>query len=490
MGKNAVIIGAGIGGLAVSALLAKEGHNITIVEKNDQIGGRARIWKKGGFSFDMGPSWYLMPEIFDHFFTLFDKNREDFYTLKKLDPAYRVFFSPEEHMDIRSDRADAMKIFEGFEKNGGKKLDAYLTQAEYKYSVALKEFLYRDYGSIFDFFNRRIITEGLKLKIFSKLDKFVRGYFHDRRAIQILEYAMVFLGTSPVKAPALYTIMSHLDLTQGVFYPEGGLSGVARAFGKLAESQGAAVSLNNPAKKIRVKGGRVQSVETEEGSIPADIVVVNSDYVYAENNLLDREYRSFSPAYWNKRVYAPSMFLIYMGTNKKLNTLTHHNLYFTENWGIHFDKIFEHPQWPDDPCFYVSCISKTDKDSAPEYGENVFILVPVAPGLDDNDDFREEYAERTVRHIENITGADLHSDVAVKRIFSHRDFTDDYNAHKGTALGLAHTLRQTAVFRPPIKSKKVGNLFYTGQYTRPGIGVPMVVISSQLAAEHIKESLS
>ena len=485
MAKKATVIGAGIGGLASAALLAKDGWNVTVLEKNSQVGGRARIWEEKGFRFDMGPSWYLMPEVFERFFESFGKKREDFYKLHKLDPSYKVYFSPNDALEMSSDLEKTLKVFESFEEGGAERLRKYLNQARYKYEVAMREFLYRNYSTIFDFFNRRLMTEGLRLNIFSRLDRFVRAYFTDRRARQLLEYAMVFLGTSPVAAPALYSIMAHVDMNLGVFYPEGGLAGVGQAIARLAESVGVEIRLDHEVKRIDTEGGKAKRVFTEHGLFESDIVVVNADYAHSETQLLAPRYQSFPSSYWSRKVFAPSMFILYIGLKRKLKDLEHHNLYFASDWEKHFDKIFKNPDWPEKPCFYISCIAKTDKAAAPPGGENVFVLVPVAPGLDDNDSQRESYADHVISHVEEITGENLHEDVALKRIYSHRDFSADYNAYRGTALGLSHTLLQTAVFRPSIKSRRAQNLYYVGQYTHPGVGVPMVIISAQVAANLI-----
>lgn len=481
--KKAVVIGGGFGGLAASALLARRGHQVTLLEKNGQIGGRARSWESHGFRFDMGPSWYLMPEVFERFFRLFGEKREDYYDLVRLDPAYRVFFGSGEVVDVSSEREKAMALFDRFEKGGGERLGRYLDQAKYKYDVAVGEFLYRNYATLFDFFNRRIMVDGMRLNIFQRLDRFVGRYFEDRRARQILEYAMVFLGTSPVKAPALYSIMSHMDLDLGVYYPHGGLAAVARAIGRLAEQQGVDIRTDHPVERLEVTGGEVKAAVSRGERFPADAVLVNADYAFADSRLLERRYRSFSPAYWSRRIWAPSMFLLYIGTSRSLESMDHHNLYLAPDWHAHFRTIFDEPAWPEKPCFYVSCISKSDPDSVPGGGENVFVLVPVAPGLDDSDERRESYAEHILSHVEAVTGQTIRDSIVVRRIYSHRDFTGDYNAFRGTALGLAHTLMQTAVFRPPLKSRKVRNLYYAGQYTHPGVGVPMVLIAAQVAAE-------
>ena len=487
MKKKAVVIGGGFGGLSCAALLARDGFDVTLLEKLETMGGRARSWQTEGYNFDLGPSWYLMPEVFERYFSLFGKQRSDYYDLLPLDPYYKVFFGKGESALLGTRQQENYALFESFEDGGGEQLKRYIEQASYKYDVAMKEFLYRDYRHIGQFFNRRLMTEGLRLGIFKKLDSFVSTYVKDRRAKQILEYAMVFLGTDPVDAPAIYSIMSHVDLGLGVFFPEKGMAGAAQGFVKLCEELGVRLINNCEVNRIQVVQGKASSVETSVGTFEADVVVSGADYQHVETQLLPSQYSSYKKSYWERKVVAPSMFIAYLGINRRLKGLEHHNLYFSEDWGKHFDTIFKQPAWPDKPCFYLSCISKTDPSSAPAGSENVFLLVPTAPGLADDETQRERYYRHVIDHVREVTGEDLDKDVIVRRIFSQRDFIENYHAYKGTALGLSHTLFQTAVFRPSIRSKKVENLYYTGQYTHPGVGVPMVLIASELVAKAVGE---
>ncbi len=493
-GDRVVVVGAGIGGMAAAARVAKNGFRVTVVERNDQAGGRARLWKKDGFTFDMGPSWYLMPDVFDRFFAHFGRKTSDYYELKKLDPSYRVFFGPGQEHDIPSDRAGQRALFDRLEPGGGAKLERYLESAAYKYRVAVGEFLYRDYRTVFDFLNWRMMTEGLKLNVLGKLDAAVSRQFGDVRARQILEYGMVFLGTSPYHAPAMYSLMSHVDLTQGVFYPPGGLSAMAQGIRRLAEEQGVEFRLSTEVQKIVTANGRATGVQVRmpDGggeTLPCDAVLANADYAHVETELLDAADCALPRRYWRRRVVAPCLFLLYLGVTRKLERLVHHNLYLQLDWSRHFDAVFRTPGWPERPCFNVSCISKTDPAMAPPGCENVFVLVPMAAGLEDTDDVREAYADRLIRHMEEMTGEEIAPHVAVRRIYSHRDYAADYHAWGGTALGLSHTLFQTAVFRPPRRSRKVRNLFYAGQYTHPGVGVPMVLIAGELAADRLVREL-
>lgn len=483
--KKIVVIGAGFGGLAAAALLAKDGHEVTIIEKNEMVGGRARIWREAGFSFDMGPSWYLMPDAFETYFANFGKKPEELYKLIRLDPSYRIFFGPGDKLDISSDLQKNIELFESLEPGSGEKLIEYLEQAKYQYDVSMKQFLYKNFTSIFDFFNKRMLTEGRKLHVFENLDAFTKRFFKSERLRKILQYSMVFLGGAPSNTPALYSVINHADFNLGVWYPEGGFNAVAVAMQKLAESYGAKFIFNNPVTKINVVDGVAKSVSTEQGEFETDVVVGNGDYHFIETNLLPKESQSYSKRYWNNRTVAPSAFIIYLGLNKELGSLSHHNLVLSHDWTKHFNAIFDNPSWPDEPSYYVCAPAKTDSTVAPAGKENLFVLVPIASGLPETPEFREEFAQKIISHFEKEIGESITPHIEVKRIFTGEDFAKDYNAFKGTALGLSHTLFQTAMLRPRMKSKKVKNLYYSGQFTQPGIGVPMTLISGQLTRDNI-----
>ena len=483
--KQVIVIGSGFGGLAAAGLLAKDGHNVKVIEKNDHAGGRASIWKKDGFLFDLGPSWYLMPDVFEKFFAEFNKKPEDYMNLVRLNPSYRVFYGKDDFIDISKDLEKNLELFESIEKGASEKMKKYLETSRYQYDVAMKDFIYKDYRHLTDFFKPKLVKEGIKLHMFDKLDSYAMRFFQSDRIRKILEYTIVFLGGSPFDSPALYSLMSHVDFKLGVWYPMGGIGKLVEAMQKVAEQNGAEFIFNSPVNKIKVEAGMVKSVLTKSQEFEADIVVCNADYPYAETNLLDKNNWSYSRKYWDSRKIAPSAYLLYLGLDKRIDSLIHHNLYFDKNWENHFNQIFHKPKWPDNPSYYVSCTSKTDKSVAPKGHENMFILVPVAAGLEDTQRTREKYFLKVLKHLENLIGESIIDSIVLKRIFAHNDFIDRYNAFKGTALGLAHTLRQTAIFRPQHESKKVKNLYYTGHYNHPGIGVPMVIISSQIISKII-----
>lgn len=480
-----VIVGSGFSGLATAALLAKDDFQVTVLEKNEQPGGRASVWKEGGFIFDMGPSWYLMPDVFDRFFAEFDKKPEDLMELVRLDPSYRVFYGPGDSLDISADLDKNLALFNKMEDDGAEKMNKYLESAKHQYDVAMNEFIYKDYKHLTDFFNRKLVMEGAKLHVFDKLDHYAQRFFGNPRIRKILEYNIVFLGGTPYNTPALYALMSHVDFNLGVWYPQGGMGKLVGAIHKLGEEHGVNFVFNEEVQNIEVDGKSAKKVNTESNSYEADVFIVNADYAYAETQLLDKKHQTYPEKYWKGKSIAPSALLFFLGVDKKINNLCHHNLYFHPKWEDHFETIFKTYVWPNEPSYYVCSPSKTDPSVAPEGSENIFILVPVAPGLEDNQEIREKFYNQILTHLEGLVGENIRDSVVVKRTFAHNDFSERYNAHRGTALGFAHTLRQTAIFRPRHKSKKVKNLYYTGQYTHPGIGVPMVIISSQILSKEI-----
>jgi phytoene desaturase len=474
--------------MAAAALLAKDGFNVTVLEKNDQPGGRAIVWNQKGFVFDMGPSWYLMPDVFEKFFAEFGKKPEDYYKLIRLNPAYRVFFDKDEIVDISPDLEQNSQLFERYQPGGREQFKKYLIAAQYQYQIAMNEFIYKEYRHLWDFFSLRLLSKGSKLHIFTSLDKYAQRYITDPKLRKILEYTMVFLGGTPFDTPALYSLMSHVDFNLGVWYPDGGFGALARGFQRLAKEQGVTFEFESEVEKIQVSGNKITGVKTSKGTMNADVVIANADYHHVETNLLDQQNQTYTQQYWEKRAIAPSALLMYLGVEGKIKSFAHHNLYFAPQWQDHFNTIFHEPKWPEDPSYYVSCPSKTDPSVAPKEDENLFILVPVAAGLQDTEKTREKYFIKIMNHLESLTGENIKDRLVVKRLFAHNDFTKQYHAYKGTALGLAHTLGQTAIFRCSHQSKKVKGLYYTGHYTHPGIGVPMVVISSQIITQQLRDA--
>ncbi|MFX1566090.1 MAG: phytoene desaturase family protein [Promethearchaeota archaeon] len=485
--QNLLIIGAGVGGLSAAALLAKNGYDVTVIERNPEPGGRARVWETEGFVFDMGPSWYLMPEIFENFFNEFGKSVADYYELMRLDPNYRIFFGTDDIVEITADLAPNLNTFEGFEKGGAAKLQEYLDKSKETYEHLMQGIMYKDLDSLWSMFSPSLIRAGRKLHILSNIDGYVRKFFKSDRARKILEYPIVFLGGNPKNTPALYSIISHIDYNLGVWYPKGGIGKIPEGLMKLAQEQGADIHFGVEATHIDVDKRSANKVQTTQGEFETDLVVVNADYPYTEIELLDSHYQSYPAQYWENKVIAPSAFVVYLGVDQKLDPLTHHNVFLEYDWVQHFDQIFEDPTWPDKPAYYVCCPSRFDPLVAPKGKENIFITVPISPGIEDTPKIREAYLNKIIRHMEKLIGTRFNDAISIKRTFSLNDFSTDYNAYKGTAVGLTHTFRQSAFFRPRHQSKKVKNLFYTGQYTHPGIGVPMALVSSKIVTDQIQK---
>ncbi len=483
--KNIVVIGAGFGGLSAATLLAKNGHQVTVLEQHEMVGGRARVWKDAGFSFDMGPSWYMMPEIYERWFAQFGKTPSDYYQLSRLDPSYRAYFGVDDKVDMPANVEETYKLFESIEPGAGKKLEEYLAQAKYQYDVSMTDFIYKDFNSIFDFFNKRMMTEGRKLHVFEKLSSFTKRYFKNERLRKLLEYSMVFLGGAPDNTPALYSVINHADLNLGVWYPQGGFGAVAHGFQQLAEELGVKFEFNKTVTGFNYADGKITTVKTSDGDFECDLVVANADYHFVDQQLLEPSYRDYSPGWWKRRVVAPSAFIVYVGLDKRVGGLLHHTLFLDQDWTEHFNTIFNKPDWPNQPSFYLCAPSLTDKSVAPEGGENLFFLAPVASGLEDSEEVHDRLKNNLYDRLEKITGQTIRDNIVTERVFSLKDFSGDYNAFQGTGLGLAHTLMQTAYFRPRMRSKKLENLYYVGHHTQPGVGVPMVVISGQIVAEKI-----
>ena len=495
-GSDVVIIGGGFGGLSTAAYLAEAGADVTVLEKNEQLGGRASVLEEDGFRFDMGPSWYLMPDVFERFFEHFGRSPEDYYELERLDPHYRIFFKDGDRVDVPADREAAKDVFEEYEDGAGETLEAYLDEAEYTYDVGMEHFVYTDRSRLRDFVDVDVLRYANGLSLLGSMQEHVEDYFEHPKLQQIMQYTLVFLGGAPSNTPALYNMMGHVDFNLGVYYPENGIGAVVDAMADLGRELGVEYRTNAPVTEIKGRaggfrveiGGRDGADDGSDGEgIECDYVVSDADYRHTEQQLLDERKRGFDADYWESRTYAPSAFLLYLGVEGDVPELAHHTLVLPTDWEEHFAEIFDDPTWPDDPAYYVCVPSETDDSVAPEDHSALFVLVPIAPGLDDSPRIRKSYRDRVLEDIADNTGADFRDRIVFEESFSVGDFADRYNSTKGTALGLAHTLRQTAAFRPPHRSKAVDGLYFTGAYTNPGIGVPMTLIGGEHAATKLIE---
>ena len=483
--SKVAIIGSGFSGLASAAFAAKAGHSVSVFEKNTSIGGRARSFKSDGFMFDMGPSWYWMPDVFDNFFEHFGKKTNDYYSLKKLDPGFQIIFDKDDVMAIPANLEELYNTFETIETGSADKLKKFLKEAEFKYNVGMKQLVYKPAFSIMEFVSAQTLKSIAQTHLFTSVSSYVRSYFKDSRLIALLEFPVLFLGAMPDKIPALYTLMNYAALAQGTFYPIGGMTKIIEGMADLCRELGVDIHTNTRIDKIEIINRKTVGMNTSKGFIPSEAIIASADYHHVEQHLLDEQYRNYNEAYWEKKTFAPSCLIYYIGVNKKINKLLHHNLYFDTDFDRHSKEIYAEPKWPTDPLFYVCCPSKTDDSVAPEGMENLFILVPVATGLNDTEEHRNHYFDNIIRRIEAHCGENFSDDIIYKQSYCVNDFVKDYNAYKGNAYGLANTLRQTAILKPSLKNKYVPNLFYTGQLTVPGPGVPPSLISGQIAAEQI-----
>ncbi|WP_336001913.1 phytoene desaturase family protein [Halorientalis halophila] len=508
------VVGGGFGGLSTACYLADAGADVRVLEKNEQLGGRASRLEVEGFRFDMGPSWYLMPDVFERFFGQFGRSPSDYYDLERLDPHYRIFFKdgearsaatdssgqgPREHgerVDVSADREEVRELFASLEDGGGEAFDAYLEESKRNYELAMENFVYEDRPRLRDWVDLDVMRAApVGLKLLGNMQGHVADYFENPKLQQIMQYTLVFLGGAPHNTPALYNMMSHVDFNLGVHYPRGkgdrdnGIGAVVDAVVDLGTELGVEyVTGTEVAEITRRKEGFLVATESGDEYHP-DLVVSDADYAHTEQELLPEHERQYDADYWDSKTYAPSAFLLYLGVEGDLDELAHHTLVLPEDWDPHFEQIFDEPAWPDDPAYYCCVPSETDASTVPDgdtdaYG-NLFVLVPIAPDLDDDETTRQRYRDQVLADLAENTGVDLRDRIAVEERFSVSEFADRYNSIQGTALGLAHTLRQTSLLRPPHRSSAVDGLYFTGSFTTPGIGVPMCLISGEHAANAV-----
>jgi phytoene desaturase len=484
MKKDIKIIGSGFSALAASCYLAQQGNNVTVYEKNSTIGGRARQLKKEGFTFDIGPTWYWMPDVFERFFADFNKKPSDYYQLIKLSPAYQVYFGVDEFVSIADNLPEIIATFETVEKGSGAKLASFMKEAQSNYNIAIKDLVYRPGVSPLE-----LITVETALKVnqfFSNISRDIRKRFKNKKLVQILEFPVLFLGAKPSDTPSFYSFMNFADFGLGTWHPKNGMYSVILAMESLAKELGVIIKTNSTIEKILVENGKATGLIVNGEQLAADIVLSGADYHHSET-LLDLKDRAYSEKYWDKKTFAPSSLLFYVGFDKKIENVEHHSLFFDVDFDVHAQDIYDTPKWPENPLFYASFPSKTDSNSAPEGKEAAIFLIPLAPGLEDNNELREKYFEKIISRLEKLTQQNLKNNVIFKESFCVNDFIKDYNSYKGNAYGMANTLLQTAFLRPKLKSKKVKSLYFTGQLTVPGPGVPPALISGKLVADLIQK---
>jgi len=485
MKKNIAIIGSGFSSLSAACYLAKKGHKVTVYEKNENLGGRARQFKANGFTFDMGPSWYWMPDVFEKFFNDFNKSTKDFYEIEKLNPAYRVYFGLDDYIDIEDSIEKISNKFEKIETGSGKKLKKFLERAKENYGIGVTDMLYKMPGlSPLELVSLKTIK---KIRYFlSTIRKEVHRDFKNPKLRSVLEFPVLFLGAKASNTPAFYNFMNYADFGLGTFQPKNGFYDLVNAMVSLGKSLGVDYKVNHDLQRIDIKNKKVSSLIFKQKQINCDIVISGADYHHTES-LLPKNFRQYSEKYWKNRVFAPSSLLYYVGFNTKINKVQHHNLFFDTNFDKHAEEIYDNPKWPTDPLFYANFTSKTNPKTAPLNCENGFFLIPIATDLEDTKEIREKYFNIIIEKLELYTGQSLKESIIYKKSFCVSDFKKEYNSYGGNAYGLANTLFQTAFLRPNIKSKMVQNLYFCGQLTVPGPGVPPAIVSGELVANLINK---
>jgi len=484
------IIGCGFSGLSAAAYLSAKGHDVHVFEKNAGPGGRARQFKTdSGYVFDMGPSWYWMPGIFEKFFNDFGYAVADLYELKLLDPSFDIVYGKNDTVSIPAKFSALCDLFESIEEGSSAKLKKFMAEAEYKYKTGMENLVYKPGLSINEFNDAALIKGAIRLQVFSSFSKHVRKYFSHPKLIALMEFPVLFLGATPEDTPALYSLMNYAGLKLGTWYPIGGFGKVIDAMKIVAEQNGATFHFNAEVEKIEIENKTVKNIIVNGDKVECDGVIASADYHHIEKELLPAKYRNYSANYWQRKTFAPSCLIFYIGVNKKLKSLHHHTLFFDEDLLVHSQEIYKNPQWPTKPLFYVCCPSRSDDKVAPAGHENLFLLMPLAAGLEDSEAMREKYFTIMINRLQAQTGEAILSNIDFKKSYCINDFIIDYNSYKGNAYGLANTLMQTAILKPSIRNKKIKNLFYAGQLTVPGPGVPPSIISGQIAATQLMKYL-
>ena len=491
MPKKAVVIGAGFAGMSAAAFLARGGYAVTVLEKHDMAGGRARKMDAEGFTFDMGPSWYWMPDVFERYFAQFGHRVADFYELIRLDPSYRIYWN-DGPMDIPASYEALRDLFESLEPGAAARLDQFMNEAAYKYRVGINKLVFKPGQSLTEFLDLDLLRGVFRLDVFNSIKNHVAKHFKHPRIRQIMEFPVLFLGALPEDTTALYSLMNYADIKLGTWFPKGGMYEIVRAMQRVAEEQGAQFRFNQDVTEIRIDHSAAHTVVTRSGErFDADVVIGGADYHHIETQLLPEAYRSYSDAWWEKKLMAPGCLIYYVGLNTRVPGILHHTLFFDVPFDEHARDIYTTRQWPESPLFYLSASSITDPSQAPAGGENLFFLIPLAAGLEgDSEAMREKYFQLLCDRMQRLTGMDIRPHVVYRKSYAHRDFIHDYNAFKGNAYGLANTLMQTAILKPSCRSKKVKNLFYTGQLTVPGPGVPPSLISGEVVAAQVMRHMS
>lgn len=484
------IIGSGFSGLSAACYMSAAGYEVHVFEKNSEVGGRARQLKtNNGFVFDMGPSWYWMPDVYEKFFNDFGFNASDFYELQLLNPAFDVVYGKNDLVHIPADFEELGNWFESTEKGSKERLKKFMEEAEYKYNTGMKELVYKPGLSLTEFADINLIKGAMRLQVFSSFSKHIRKYFSHPKLLALMEFPILFLGAMPEETPALYSLMNYAGLKLGTWYPQGGFGKVIDGFVQVAKNNGTTFHFNSAVEKIITTDGTANAIRVNGKIISCDGVIASADYHHVESELIEEDEKNYSEKYWSRKTFAPSSLIYYIGVNKKIKTLNHHTLFFDESLSDHSVEIYKKPQWPTKPLFYVCCPSKTDSSVAADENENLFLLMPLAPGLEDTEESREKYFKVMMDRLESSTGEEILPHIIYKKSYCVNDFIADYNSYKGNAYGLANTLMQTAILKPKIKNYKINNLFYTGQLTVPGPGVPPAIISGKIAAGLLDKKL-
>lgn len=483
--KKIVIAGAGISGLSAAAHLAKEGHDVTVYEKLPFTGGRASVLEDSGFRFDKGPTFYWMPDIFNDFFSHFGKKPSDYYSLRRLDPGYEIYFGPGDSVKMPADINQIYETFNREEPGSGEILRKFLKQAEFNYRIAIDKVMEKPGDSPLELV--MFETASNVSEFLSSISNHVKRKIKSPKLRQILEFPVIFLGAKPSDTPLFYRFMNYADMVLGTWHIEGGFGKLSDALYTLAKENGAKIITCSEVTTIKTSDNKVTGVEIRDKNNnilinhECDFFITSADYHFSET-LLEKRYRNYSENYWQKKVFAPSALLFYVGFGKKIKNVSHHTLFFDTSFKKHAETIYDTHTWPEDPLFYASFPSVTDPSMAPEGKECGIFLIPLSSGLKEDASLHKKYFREIINRMEKLTGQELTSTIEVMHSYGVKDFVKDYHSYKGNAYGLSNILTQTAFLKPKMRNRKLPNMLYCGQLTVPGPGVPPSLISGKIAA--------
>ncbi|MBA5255037.1 phytoene desaturase family protein [Enterococcus hirae] len=489
--KKIIVIGAGVAGLSAAVRLQKLGYEVTLYEKDRQVGGKMNQIKTAGFTFDLGPTIVMMPEIYREVFEFCGKDPDDYISMKKVDPMLKLYFNKEEPIEFSNDLIELTKTLENISPEDTEGYFAFLADIYQRYTIAKEAFITKSFRGFWDFYNPKSLWAGIRLRTFSDAYTSISKFVKDDRLRKSLAFQTLYIGVSPYQGPSLYTIIPMIELFYGVYFIEGGMYTLATSLARLFEELGGKIVYETSVDEILIDNKIAKGIRIGKEQVMADAIVCGADFPYAMKELIPDERQRGK--YTNKKIakfeYSCSCFLMYLGLDKKYPEEHLHSIYFAEDFKKNVDDLFERGKLPDDPSFYLYRPSLMDDSLAPEGQEGLYVLVPV-PELSKYEKWTEQtmqaYRQKIIRLLKEKTiFKDIDEHIVSETLITPKDFSERFNAYNGATFGLKPTLKQSNYYRPHNKFSAAENLYFCGSSTHPGAGVPIVMQSAKLAVEEL-----